>query len=409
MSVIHTDNYSLGAGLGSLSNLTADYIFDGYHLFPGAVLTLNDKGEVLAFNSNPAREQIEGAKRFKGIIAPGFINAHCHLELSHLKGVIEKGTGLPGFAGKVMQLRRFDKPVIAHAMAVADEAMWEAGIQAVGDICNTTDSLEQKHNSKIRYRNFIECLGFLPSQAEARFEYAREVRAAFYEQNKANTLVPHAPYSVSKLLFEKIADALMALNPPERRIISLHNQESLAENEFFTSKTGEFIRFYQKLGADISFFNPSGSSSLQTVLPYLGIRDSYILLVHNTFTGKEDIAAIAKQAKAFNQSFCFVLCPGANLYIEERLPDIPLLLSSGVPIALGTDSLASNDQLSIAAELEHIMTAFPEISKESLLKWATLNGARALGFDENLGSFEPGKRPGVILLDEQLHFIRRLC
>ena len=388
--------------------LTADYIFDGYQLYKEAVLTIDDQGQVLSFNRYPGDDEKASATYYTGILSPGFINAHCHLELSHLKGAIPKGTGLPGFAGKVMELRRYDKAAIEAAIIEADAAMWAAGIQAVGDICNTTDSLAQKNRTKIKYRNFIECLGFLPQQAAARFDNAYQVWQAFYQQNTASSLVPHAPYSVSKPLFDKIASALAAINPPENRVISMHNQESGPENEFFQSGTGDFVGFYQKLGADISFFAPSGKSSLQTVLPCFSTPRSSILLVHSTFTNKKDLEAIDRQPSALMQSISFVICPGANLYIEGRLPDIPLLQGSGHGIAIGTDSLASNDGLSIATELQHIRKAYPEISIETLLGWATLNGAEALGFDGDLGSFEIRKRPGVILLDDNLEVIKRV-
>ncbi|SDZ75866.1 Cytosine/adenosine deaminase [Arachidicoccus rhizosphaerae] len=408
MSITYPDHPNEPIRLRPTYSVTADYIFDGYRLWPEAVLNIGDRDQVLSLVTDPDANTKQKATSYQGIITPGFINAHCHLELSHLKGAIEKGTGLPGFAGKVMQLRRYDKNVILRQIAAADRAMWENGIQAVGDICNTTDSLAEKNSTKIRYRNFIECLGFLPEQAEARFNYAHQVWMSFYQQNKASSLVPHAPYSVSKPLFEKICAALSENAGEKNRVLSMHNQESEAENAFFVSKTGDFMPFYQNLGADISFFTPSGKSSLLTVLPELAVPGSQVLLVHNTFTQKEDVAAIKEQGVGTGQDFYFVLCPGANLYIEGRLPDIPLLLQSGIPLTLGTDSLGSNDQLSIAAELQHIKMAYPEIPNETLLGWATLNGARALGFDQQLGSFEPGKSPGILLLDQQLAFIKRI-
>ena len=387
---------------------TADYIFDGCRLRKGALLQLSATGKVLALIDSPDAQDLIGSRHFAGILSPGLINAHCHLELSHLKGAIEKGTGLPGFAQKVIGLRSFPKEEIMTAVDTADHQMWENGIQAVGDICNTTDSLARKQQTKIAYRNFIECLGFLPEQAGARFNYAHKVWEKFYQGNPASSLVPHAPYSVSAALFAKINQALSALPVSEKRIISMHNQESQPEDEFFRAGRGDFIDFYKNLGIDLTFYNPSGKSSLQTVLPYLGVADSKLLLVHNTFTDNADLAFAMKEAQGFNMELCFVLCPGANLYIENRLPDIPMLLDAGVNIALGTDSLASNDQLSIAHEMQHIMKAFPAIGKEVLLRWATLNGAQALGFEKNLGRFERGKKPGVVLLSEELDLVKRI-
>jgi len=387
---------------------TADYIFDGYALRKNALLRLNAEGEVLDLSMNAHQQDLAGAIRFAGILSPGFINAHCHLELSHLMGTIEKGTGLPGFAAKVMRLRRFPEQEILLALTAADNHMWENGIQAVGDICNTTDSLVPKQRSKITYRNFIECLGFLPTQAEARFKYSWQVWEKFYGHNSHSSLVPHAPYSVSKELFAKISLALSSLQNPENRIMSIHSQESAPENEFFKTGTGDFIDFYKNLGLDLSFYTAYGKSSLQSVLPYMAVPESSLLLVHNTFMDKADLNAALAHASQHDIRLYFVLCPGANRYIEGRLPDIELLLESSATIALGTDSLASNDQLSIAAEMQHMLQAFPALHKETLLGWATLNGARALGFEKKLGSFEKGKTPGVVLLSDNLELIRRI-
>jgi cytosine/adenosine deaminase-related metal-dependent hydrolase len=134
-----------------------------------------------------------------------------------------------------------------------------------------------------------------------------------------------------------------------------------------------------------------------------------VLLVHNTFTSRSDVEFACQQAARLGQSFFYVLCPGANLYIEKRLPDITMLLETGVPIALGTDSLASNHQLSIAKEMGYLLNAYPQLGQEQLLSWATYNGARALGFEDKLGGFTKGKKPGVILLTEGLDTVHRIA
>ena len=93
------------------------------------------------------------------------------------------------------------------------------------------------------------------------------------------------------------------------------------------------------------------------------------------------------------------LCPNANLYIEDRLPDIPLFMKHNSLIVFGTDSLASNYQLSILEEMKTIKKAFPYISTSEMLVWATSNGAKALAFEDNLGDFTRGKKPGVVLFE----------
>lgn len=388
--------------------LKADFIFDGNRLLDNMVLVLKNDGTVLDLVD---ARHLDGTQveHFNGILTPGFVNAHCHLELSHLRNVIERGTGLPGFASQVMRLRHFDSVEIQAAIEAAAKKMWASGIQAVGDICNTLDTLAQKLNSPIRYRNFVECLGFLPTQAQSRFAYAKQnLWAAFYAQNPATTLVPHAPYSVSPALFANINEALFDVPARHGRILTMHNQESQAENDFFLKKSGAFIDFYKSLSSDISFFNPTEKTSLQSVLPYLKAA-AVILLVHNTFTSGSDIEFVRQQADRLGQSIYYVLCPGANLYIENRLPDIALLQESGMPIALGTDSLASNDQLSIAVEIQHLLRAYPALGKDQVLTWATANGAKALGFENELGYLAAGKKPGVLLLSTELDFLERIA
>lgn len=388
--------------------LKADFIFDGQRLLKDTVLVLKTDGTVLDLVD---ADSLDGAsvESFNGILSPGLVNAHCHLELSHLKAAIETGTGLPGFVSQVMRLRHFDKAEILAAIADAETEMWQSGIQAVGDICNTPDTLAQKQNSPIHYRNFIECLGFLPEQAKARFEYARQkVWAPLYAQNPATTLVPHAPYSVSGALLAKINEALKDIPNAHDRIITMHNQESAPENAFFQHGTGAFIDFYRQLGSDISFYRPTGKTSLQSVLPGMNAA-RIVLLVHNTFTSTADVEFACQQAARLGQSVFYVLCPGANLYIENRLPDINMLLETGVSIALGTDSLASNHQLSIAKEMGYLLNAYPQLGQEQLLSWATYNGARALGFEDKLGLLATGKKPGILLLSEGLDTVRRIA
>ncbi|MBL7726847.1 MAG: amidohydrolase family protein, partial [Dinghuibacter sp.] len=204
---------------------------------------------------------------------------------------------------------------------------------------------------------------------------------------------PHAPYSVSPELFSLI------FSQPQQ-VVTLHNQESEAEQAFFQSKTGPMLQLYEQLGIDLSFFQPSGKSSLQTVAPYFRNTES-LLLVHNCFTGEGDVELVGRATnnRATNEgSISFCLCPNANLYIGNPLPDADLLLRSGVRICLGTDSLASNHQLSIWEEIKTLQRHRPQIPLDTLLQWATLNGALALKMNDELGSFEPGKKPGVLLI-----------
>ncbi len=383
----------------SFRKLKADKIFDGKDFLTDKILLIDEKGAVAGISADNNENDVEN---YKGILLPGLINCHCHLELSHLKNQIEEHTGLVDFVSKVIRLRSFQKQEIIQAIEVAEKAMYDNGIVAVGDICNTTDTLAQKRKNTIQYRNFVEALGFVPQFAQRRFEEVSEnVYELFYAQSADTSIVPHAPYSVS-------SEMLALINRHSKdKIISVHNQETEEENKSFETGESKFHDFYKLINADIDFFQPSGKDSLQTYLPKLNLPKQ-ILLIHNTQSSEEDILFAENLAKQNNQELFWILCPNANLYIENKLPKIDLLRKHDCKIALGTDSLASNHQLNILSEIQSIRKHFPEISKEELLQWATLNGAHALGFGDLFGSFEKGKAPGVVLLNADLTEVKRV-
>jgi aminodeoxyfutalosine deaminase len=331
---------------------------------------------------------------FNGLLCPGFINAHCHLELSHLKGLIPEKTGLVDFVFKVITQRHFAEEQILAAIETAENEMLQNGIVAVGDICNNNLTITQKKKQHLRYHNFIEVSGFAPALAKERFEKGVQIMKQFQllptapdsYQEPLHSVSPHAPYSVSKELFELIN------NNTANNIVTIHNQETTAEDNFMKNKTGDFLQLYEQLGIDISFYKPSSKSSLQTWLPYFNKNQS-LILVHNVTTSAEDI----KFAK-LPTTFC--ICPNANRYITNTLPNINMLMDQQCNIVLGTDSLASNHQLNILEEIKTLHKNFSNIKLQTLLQWATINGAKALQMDNTIGSFERGKQPGIVLIEE---------
>ena len=371
---------------------SADKIFNGYQLLQQQVLITDAAGIIIEIVSE--KEAGEDIEKLNGILCPGFINAHCHLELSHMKGHIPKHTGLVDFVLKVVTERHFSEQEIFDAIENAEDEMLQNGIVAVGDICNNTLTIPQKTMGRLPYHNFIEASGFIPALAEDRFDKSKHILDEYQStfNFQLSTLSPHAPYSVSSEMFEMIN------NLPDNNLLTIHNQETAAENEFFENGTGDFLRLYQQMGIDISFFKPTGKTSLQNWLPHF-TKEQTIILVHNVCTSEEDLEFIKLSTFNFQLSTFFCLCPNANLYISNTLPDINLLMQHTDNIVLGTDSLASNDQLSILAEIKTLQQNFKNPDLETLLKWATSNGARALQMDDRLGSFKKGKQPGLILID----------
>ncbi len=374
----------------------ADKIFTGFEfLDPGHVLIMDEDGKVMDILAE--MDAGEGIERYRGILCPGFINAHCHVELSHLKNTIPPHTGLIPFLLDVVSKRDQDQSLILDCIENAEKEMELEGIVAVGDICNTSITLQTKCKSKIKWNNFIEVLGMKDEKAEANLLHYEGILDAFNgaATNMKSSLVPHAPYSISNKTFEGIN------NRTAHSIVSMHSQENPAEDELYAKGTGDFIRLFNKLGLAESPFPVTGKSSLQSCLPYFN-KQQRIILVHNTFTSAEDIVFALDHAREHLSGVHFCICANANLYIENQMPPIDLLIKNQAEIVLGTDSYSSNWQLSIAAEIRTIRKELPEIPLQRILQWATINGARALERDDALGSFEPGKKPGIVLLDNTL-------
>lgn len=384
----------------SYQKFSADQLFTGHTLLDANhVLVTDGSGTVEAVIPRDAAG--EGVREFRGILCPGLVNAHLHLELSHLKGVIPEHTGMTGFLLSVMQQRKQAPGFVQDAIEAAETAMIGNGIVGAGDICNTTDTLLQKMKGRIRYFNFIESFGFLPRIADERLRQALDVLGHFEKTFPGqNALVPHAPYSVSDPLLKGI------LGTSPRPLFSVHNQESVDEAAFMELGEGPLLRLFETIRNELGDYVPPGVNGLQHLMPYFHGNQS-LILVHNVTTTAADIAFLQRRGTALPALF-FCLCPRANLYIGNGLPDIPLLLQSGFPIVLGTDSLASNSKLDLLAEIREVRQAYPHIPLAELLKWATINGARALQMESVLGSFEAGKKPGVLWCSHNLDRAQRL-
>jgi aminodeoxyfutalosine deaminase len=377
--------------------ISATSIFTGQHTLPaGCVLVLG--------NQNMLKEIIHetevdpgNVRHFEGVITPGFVNAHCHLELSHLRGKFPKHTGLPKFGKNVILNRTKAHPEeVAEHMTEADREMWNNGVVAVGDISNEAGSFKIKAGSKISYHTFIELLGFDPRRSEEIFSDGLTLLANLRSDGLRGSLAPHAPYSTSRELISKIAGYSRDNGEP----LSIHNQESAEETKFFKGGGSAFYDLYKFLGIDISWFKPPGVSSLEYLAAEL--KDTNSVLVHNTFSERRDVMI------ADGHWWCF--CPGANEYIENRFPSFELFASKKDRICVGTDSLASNTHLDPLREINLILTQSRTFEPDDLLKAITYNGAAALGMSEECGHLH-AKKPGLNLIKfdkGKYHFIEKI-
>lgn len=376
----------------------ADHLFTGTEIAgSNKVLVTKNDGTIEAITEEKEAGDVEV---FKGILSPGFINAHCHLELSHMKGLIPEKTGLVDFVYKVVNERHFAEVDILHAIEKAADEMLANGIVAIGDICNNLLTLAQKQKGKLAYYNFIEATGWLPTVAHSGFERALNIYTEFEIQNSKATpagyrdkssIVPHAAYSVSDDLWELIVPYF------DNKTVSIHNQETSFEDELFLHGTGDLLRMYDLMKIQNAYHRPSKKSSLQTYFSRLS-KAAAVVLVHNTYTRQADIDYVKEKSAGQLISFC--ICINANQYIENAVPPIGLLRKNKCNIVLGTDSVAGNRSLNILDEMKTIQKIFPGIPLQEMLQWATINGARALQMQNILGSFEKGKKPGIVLIEK---------
>lgn len=383
----------------------ATQLFDGYRFRnENEVLITTEDGLIEAIVS--AAEAGDDIEESEGILTPGLINCHCHLELSHLKNVIPPHTGLIEFLCSVVTKRGFATEIIQQEIEKAEKEMFDNGIVAVGDIGNTADTASVKSKSKIRWQNFVEVLSFTDDKATENFNHYKQVASEIEKALRTSyllhrtSLVPHAPYSISPKTFELINAAT------KNQIISIHNQEHPAEDELYKTGGGEYLKLFKIFGMDVSPFPVTGKSSIRSVLPHFN-NGQTIFLIHNTYMPEEDIIWANEYAAANNLQLIYCFCINANLYIENKVPPVELFLKHNCRTVLGTDSYSSNWQLSIAKEMQSVLQ-HTSLTQEQVLQMATSKGAAALQWHHELGSFEKGKKPGIVLVKYDFSSSKRI-
>ncbi len=336
------------------------------------LVTLDDGGRILDVRTCDAPDREPFTEFHAGLLTPGFVNAHCHLELSALRGRIPEGCGFAGFARAMGEVRGLaDEEERRAAIAAADAEMTRGGIVAVGDIANGEAAFDVKSAGRIAYRTFAEFFGLRTMAADGLRPLLRHPRTS---------LTPHSVYSVQDAPFR-------ALCAEGTAPLSIHFMESPAEAELFAGR-GPLHEWYARAGFVCDFLH-YGSPAERLVRSIPAERP--LILVHACCVGEEEVRRILAH---FTAPVYWCLCPRSNRYISRLAPPVALLRSLGAGICLGTDSLASNRSLSLLDELR----ALGGVPLRESLRWATLGGAEALGLDDALGTVAPGKRPGLNLL-----------
>ena len=356
-----------------MRRIASHYTLYNGELERNIIVEVDDRGTITNILRCNAIDSMASVEFFPGILIPGMVNCHCHLELSYLKGAIAEGEGYGGFARSIGAVRNnFTTEERIRSARLADAQMWEEGIEAVADIANDDLVMEVKTQSKIEYHTLFEFFGLNNRDVEPHFDLANRYPRSF--------VTPHSTYSVQDEPFRQICARNSSL-------LSIHLLESDAEEGLYHGR-GSLHEWYQRMGWECDFLkyeSPAGR-----VAGCID-RKCRVLLVHNTRATAEDIATVESHTK----NGTWVLCPESNRFISNDRPPVELLRKSGVAIAVGTDSLASARSLSMIENLR-LLGNHP---LRELLTWATLNGAKALGIDGMKGSIEIGKRPGLVVIE----------
>ncbi|MSO36448.1 MAG: amidohydrolase [Acidobacteria bacterium] len=323
------------------------------------------------------------------VLMPGLINAHIHLELSWLRGRVPPAARFTDWVKRLVAARggveRADDPGVLAPLRAAIRELQASGTVAVGDISNSLASPDPMHAAGLDGVVFHELLGFNERDG-AVIERTRAARAA---ARGRVSLAPHAPYSTSAELFRAIRASVDA---SACRITSVHLGESPEETELLATGTGPWRGMLELIGVWRDDWAIPGRGPVE-YLDGLGVLDGQTLVVHGV---QFDDAALARLVAL---GVTLVTCPRSNQWVGVGVPPLARFYRSGVAVAVGTDSLASVEDLNLFSELKAMRRIAPGVPAAKLLESATLIGARALGLDSELGSLTPGKRAEILAIE----------
>ncbi len=371
----------------SVITIIPEYIFmpDGT-IAQGKALSVDNDGVIInMFDIQPFHDD---RITHRGLILPGFVNAHMHLELSWCHQLIPPQCGMETFFSymKGVHEKKPHQSKIDELISHELEAAHQLGLEAAADICNTSLTFQYKDRSPIYFHSFLEVFGTNPANSEVLMENASKLKN---EVRHKNSYAAHTLFTLSS----KLSDLLFGQIAKNGEMHSIHFMESDEELMFFKNHVP--VNHVHSTPVDMPRVCNHPVDEAIRVLP----QTNRVVFVHNTLTTLEDAERITNH---FDDAW-FCLCPRSNQYITGKLPDAGMFFTKFPDrVVLGTDSLASNYSLELLPEADALLAAFPGLTLEMLLQALTMNGARFLGIDRVKGSLSKGKKPGIIWL-EQYH------
>jgi aminodeoxyfutalosine deaminase len=353
-----------------------------------------DHGRIVALGRRAGNDPTPGTELGDVAVMPGLVNAHTHLELSYLRDQIAPAASFTNWARQIIYERRkrpqLQDPAIMSAIDGAITECLRCGTAVVGDISNTLAPFRKLADSRIAAVVFWEIIGFKIDRPDELIEHAvGELRALPATGRVRASLSAHAPYSVAPLLFRSIKKAVarMPFVP-----CSVHLAENVEEVELLETGGGPWKALMKDIGSWNHEWTAPGVGPVQ-YLDDMGFLDNRLLAVHGVQMSPADLARLKERGTTL------VTCPRSNGHTGAGLPPIADFYESGVRVAIGTDSLASSPDLNVFAEVATLHALAPSVPPASLLASATIEGARALGFDADYGTIEPGKLARLLAVD----------
>lgn len=376
--------------------LEAEAVLDGggAAYSPGAVMIRADR---IASIGEPGKVAQTGAERrsYPGaIIIPGLVNAHCHLDLSFLRAPLAFNGSFLQWLMKVGWARSrasAEQCEDAARRGLADLAA--SGVTAVGDITTVEGGYRAVRDSGLRGVVYFETLGFKQERVDGERRKLNHLLDRYEPSDRvAAGVSPHAPYTVGPRLWRMLHEEFR----PRVGRFSIHVSEILEEAAFLEGGWGPFRAVLRAAGLLEGDWEPPHLSPLEYVDSF-GFVSPGTSLVHANFLTAADRKLLGERQE--EGAVCVVHCPRSHRFFR-RLP-FPLaeFRAEGVPVALGTDSLASNQSLDMLEEMKTLRVDHPDLPPGDIVRIATLHGAQALGIDAVTGTLEPGKSADLAVID----------